>query len=288
MTNYYYLPDFITGMGTYKILIRHLESHSEALRENVAVGGIFGCPTNCIWNGGVLNTGSVFYTKEALERIAMYYKIHHVPLQLTFTNSQLADHMIYDTYSNLIAQIFEDELNEVLVVSPILEEYIREKYPKYKIVRSIIGTDSSPYDIDGKYYHSVLDRKMNHNYEFLNTIPHERRGTIELLVNEGCKFDCEFQYSHYKAFGKDQINFCQPSFQCPHKTEFVFKNMVENSPSYISPEDILTIYNQLGFNRFKVSGRLNPSAIIENIVFYLYKYPYQRDVRILMSNALHC
>jgi len=36
----------------------------------------------------------------------------------------------------MVTEICENELNEIVINSPILEDYLRDKYPKYKFISS--------------------------------------------------------------------------------------------------------------------------------------------------------
>jgi collagenase-like PrtC family protease len=57
-------------------------------------------------------------------------------LRFTFSNSLLEEKHIYDTYCNLIMEEADTGNNEVIVNSPILEQYLRENYPNYKYISS--------------------------------------------------------------------------------------------------------------------------------------------------------
>ena len=81
-----------------------------------------------------------------------------------------------DVYSNRILEIFHNGKNEVLVVSDELEKYIREKFPKYKINRSIINTEKVPFLL-GDYNLSVMSKFKNRDFEFLNSLTDNEKNT---------------------------------------------------------------------------------------------------------------
>ena len=87
-----------------------------------------------------------------------------VALRYTFTNTLLREEDVYDSYCNECMKLGNNGLNEVLVNSPILEKYIREKYPKYRIISS---TTKGIKTIDGlnkeleKYPIVVADYTLN-------------------------------------------------------------------------------------------------------------------------------
>jgi hypothetical protein len=87
-------------------------------------------------------------------------------LKFTLTNPVLELVDCYDRYSNTILALAENELNEILIVSPILENFIRNKYPNYKINRSIISTTGQEETLDNylqeleKYNKIVLPRRL--------------------------------------------------------------------------------------------------------------------------------
>ena len=59
-----------------------------------------------------------------------------IPLRFTFTNPLIEEKHLSDKVCNDILKMADNGMNEVIVMSPILEQYIRENYPGYKITSS--------------------------------------------------------------------------------------------------------------------------------------------------------
>jgi collagenase-like PrtC family protease len=49
----------------------------------------------------------------------------------------LKDTDVHDRYANYIMRNMDNGINQVIVANPTLEEYIRNNYPNYSIIRSV-------------------------------------------------------------------------------------------------------------------------------------------------------
>ena len=280
-------PDFYTGVNIYVKLVELYRRGPEAFREDVNLTHIFGSIPGMTWNGGSVIQGGVTDIRQLVE-IAGIYEAFNIPLKLTLTNPMLEEQDIYDRYCNSIVKIFENEYNEILVSSPILEEYLREKYPHYKFDKSIIqNTITQDQDTiedyikileQHKYETIVIPRTKAKDMEFLNKIPKEYRKNIEILLNDVCPLYCPKIGIHYTQIGKAQLydlSYMECANQCVSKSLYP---AYTNSDAMISYNEIKTIYEPLGYSEFKISGRWSKISIILNIVPYLIKPEYQKDV----------
>ena len=57
-------------------------------------------------------------------------------MRFTWTNSLLTEEHLQDTYCNLIMRLADNGMNQVLVNTPVLEQYLRQKYPGYQYISS--------------------------------------------------------------------------------------------------------------------------------------------------------
>lgn len=48
----------------------------------------------------------------------------------------------------------------------------------------------------------VLPRRVLKDFDFLNSIPIEKRNKFKILCNDPCPINCPFLYEHYKNYGK--------------------------------------------------------------------------------------
>ena len=92
-------------------------------------------------------------------------------------------------------------MNECIVMSPILEDYIRHNYPKYKLTSSTCKRITDPAKLEeelGKDYSIVVvDYDFNNNFEVLEKLP--RKQDCELLVNACCEPGCPRRSAHYHS-----------------------------------------------------------------------------------------
>lgn len=287
MTAKFNLPDFYTNPTTYTFLFELQQDNPEIFLDNTEIVSIFGCVPNCIWNGGSTFFGTTLLRKGLEEIVNLYNNIWHMPLRLTFTNCLLKEEHCYDSYCNLVAEVFETGMNEILVASPILEKYLRQHYPNYKYCRSIIAAENIPYDTS--YDLTVLKRCYNNNWEFLNSIPKEERHKIEILCTDPCPVDCPRIYEHYKEFATAQIAF-DPSLKSPcsqgeKRTKFQHYEAARTNPTFVTRELIDQKYLPMGFDQFKISGRMSIGQAIGQAVEYLIKPEYHVDVTCMLIDA---
>lgn len=291
MKRYFNVPDFVNGQDTYSFFLNLKNRFPYAFYEDYEIMSVFGCFSNCIWNGGSNYNSPVFANGPKVKDVIDFYNQElNLPVRFTFTNPILEEKHYYDTYGNLIAELGHNGKNEILVSNPGFEEYLRANYPNYKYIKSIIGTKDQPVFLDDKYYMSVMRRRMNNNWEYLETIPMEKRSKIEFLCTDPCPDNCPRIYTHYQAHARTQLNFGfpDPNNDCTMndvKGPFINKYCATLETS-ISREQIEKDYIPRGFNVFKLSGRFNLGAIIMNLTNYLTKLDYKEDVAELLINNL--
>lgn len=276
------MPDFLDGRLIYGATIDLMRDHPEAFYDDTRIASIFGCFPGCIWNGGSINFYPYWFKREIELLIRWYNEVLNIPLRFTFTNPLVQEKHLNDTYGNLIAELGHNGKNEILTSSRILENYLREKYPNYKYCSSIVGTDTEPYATDPHYGLVVMRRKMNNDWEYLDSVPMEHRHKIEFLCNDPCPDNCTRIYSHYRDLGRAQIEMDPASgkTECSmleKRGTFQRYNM-HSLKAYISRDMILNDYLPKGYNQFKTSGRGNPWRMVHNICEYMVKPEYHEDV----------
>lgn len=286
------LPDFETGLSTYNIIQKYKRDYPYIFfNKDDKIASVFGCLKGAIWNGGSFLLDAGAHTKDAIKYFVNFYNNQGIPLRFTFTNPLIEEKHCYDSYCNMIAETAHNGKNEILVVSEVLENYLRKNYPNYKYIRSIIGSSEKPYDPDEKYYMSVMRRNMNNNWEYLDTIPKEHRSKIEFLCNDPCIDNCPRIYSHYIDFAKIQLNFeksISSNWKCTNKPDHPFEYYTtKQRASYISRAMIETEYLPRGYNQFKLSGRSNISKIIYNVTDYMIKPEYRADMIAILYEAYY-
>ena len=282
----YYTPDFAMGYPIYKKLFSLWKEFPYIFRENVKISHIFGAFPNMIWNGGSYCLQAPF-NLELVKEIRDYFNDENINLQLTFTNPLITKETeCYDTYCNLILELFDNGKNKVLVTSPTLEAYIRKNYPNYKIDKSIITTKDLSLDYNKeleKYDRVVLSRRLLNNFDYLShNIKEENRSRVEILANELCPIDCPRLYTHYEHLAQVQKYLCSPIecelSSCTNNQKSRYEWNRSEKQMVLSYNDIVRDYLPLGYTEFKLSGRWNHLNIISSLIPYLIKEEYQIEM----------
>ena len=275
----FYCPDFFNGKDVYAALINWKRTYPEVFNPDVNIKYIFGCLPNMLWNGGGVdhNTGCVDLA--TMQEIKEFYNLLNIHLQFTCTNPLVEEKHLSDTYCNTILKEFENQGHEILVSSPILEQYIRNTYPGYTISRSIVNTRTDlewEAILDTQYHNIVLPRRHTKDFDYLNQIQQQYRNRIEILCNDPCPIDCPCLYSHYERYANHTLfnkQFTIDELKCNNikLDNLPFRFDMNGLVTY---KDILQSYYPLGYTEFKLSGRGHKTTIATSVVPYLIKPEY--------------
>lgn len=277
----FYLPNFYEknfyNVNTY--FIENLRDHPEYFYDNIRIGAVYGAFPGSIWNGGRAMCGSATM-KEVFGTIEHYRKLN-IPIRFTYTNPLIKEEHLDNVYVNNITRLGNNGYNEILVNSSILEEYLRNKYPKYKFLSSTtkcLLNDKDIIEESKKYYLTVLDYRKNNNLEFLSSLPNPE--SYELLINAYCDPECTRRQEHYNMLGKAQLdNQITERFICNIKKNNFFEAL-ESFDTVIKVEDLYSTYVDLGFQHFKIEGRTDHIIdVIESYLYYMVKPEYKDKVR---------
>ena len=275
----FYLPDFYYKYQLNTELAIMMRDHPEFFMDGISIGAIYGSFPGAIWNGGRLMSGGADQAN-IVNTIAGINNLG-IPIRFTFTNCLLEKHHVYDTYCNLIMGAADNGMNEVLVNSPILEEYLRAKYPNFKYLMSTTRCERDVRRINEacKKYHLVVpDFRDNKDLDFLSRL--EDKDKIELLVNAYCNPDCPWRSEHYQALSSDQLWFRNSAtfVGCDAMSRPFHEAL--NLATTIKADELYGAYADMGFTNFKIEGRtLHTFEIIESYVHYLVKPEHKDRVR---------
>ena len=278
---YWHLPGFCYFRLLNQVIMNLMKDYPDKFREGYCIGSVYGTFPGAIWNGGRAVFGIT--GKKDMESVLKIYNSRGIPVRFTWTNSLLEEKHVHDTYCNLIMQLADNGLNQVLVNSPALEQYISEQYPNYKQISSttkrITDLDKLKAELEKGYELVVLDYDLNHNEEVLTAIQ-DKAEKIELLVNEVCYPECPMREEHYRQQSRMQLEFdVNTAFPCPNRIrEHAFKECMSR-PSFITNEQI-SEYIERGFVNFKIGGRGMPIDYVkESYLYFLVKDEHQNFVR---------
>ena len=275
------------------------KQYPDYFRDGVKVVSFFGSFPFSLWNGGRLIVNDQC-DAEFVKRVVSSINGKGIPVRYTFTNPLIKEEDLDDAFCNYCMKVADNGMNEVLVFSPLLEEYIREKYPSFKIdsstCKELRDVDQLNAELEKNYRYVVLDYNMNNNWELLENIGHKEK--IEVLVNALCIPNCPRRGDHYKNIAINQKIMEQnkklPKERqkkiVPWTCEYGDRNCIhtiQDYSTYVSPEMIWEKYVPMGINNFKIEGRTaNIFSLVETYAHYMIKPEHQGEVRVLMLKNL--
>lgn len=287
----FHLPDFATHYKLNLVFSMMLENCPYYFRDGVEIASFYGVFPPSLWNGGRTQGGVC--SEDFVKTVIRTFNNRGIPLRFTFTNPMLEEKHLDDEFCNMVMKLADNGLNEVIVFSPLLEDYIRAKYPNYKITSTTCKRITDPADLAAElekdYHIVVVDYDLNNKFDVLEKLPNKEK--CEFLANACCDPNCGMRSEHYRLIGEQQIIYCEHlknhpdkpfnmadysdrtlskdiDCDCRHRTIFDIKGL----STHISPDDIWNKYVPMGFNQFKIEGRTaGKLALIENYMYYMIK-----------------
>lgn len=299
----FHLPDFSGNFKLNLLFADMLKNRPDFFREGVEIASFYGVFPPCLWNGGRTQGGMT--DKNFIKGVIKTFNDRGIPLRYTFTNMVLEKKHLADDRCNMILNLSNNGLNEAIVASPVLENYLRRNYPKFKLTSSTckrLNTEEALLaELEKDYHIVVLDYDFNNRFDVLEKLP--RKGDIELLVNACCEPECPRRIEHYKAIGAQQIAYCdhirkypnlpfdiekhdpQNFRACPFSQRGIFD--IRGLKTHISPDDIWEKYIPMGFEQFKIEGRTASQLnVIETYMYYMAKPECRDEARFFLLKLM--
>lgn len=299
----FHLPDFSGRFKLNLLFADMLKQYPHYFREGVEIASFYGVFPPSMWNGGRPQPGVC--DPQYVKAVIKAFNDRGIPLRFTFTNPALEKKHLNDTFCNMVLNLAHNGLNEAIVVSPILEDYIRTNFPKYKLTSSTCKRITDPEKLEEElskdYSIVVVDYDFNNNFDVLSKLP--RKEDCELLVNACCEPSCPRRAEHYHTIGLMQIAYNEhlkkyPNMpfnankidtkhleSCPFGQRGVFD--IRNLRTHISPDDIWEKYVPMGFEQFKIEGRSSSNLnIAETYMYYMAKPEYRDEARFNLLKAM--
>ena len=276
----YSLPGLYSCYNLNKAFMLTIEEYREVLRSEVQIASVYGCFPPAIWNGGRKVNG--FCSMEQISEELEFWNSRNIGCMFTFSNSEIKENHIYDSFCNKLLSIAYNELNGVIVNSDILRTYIQRVFPDYKIISSTTKCLKSIEEFESECKKKidvvVLDYSLNHS-DRLSLISHPEKA--ELLVNAYCRDNCPERLLHYKVLSKSQLEFEDKSSF--HECKYVlddFYTIRDSRKSFITVNEVENYYLQ-GINKFKIEGRTNSIFdVLESYIYYLVKPEWADRIRL--------
>lgn len=300
---HFFLCGAFESFAFLQVFLKTVKECPKMMKDNVVIDSVFGSPT-CVWNGGRA-LADVYYDRKQLQSIHDTYANLDVKVRFIFTNPFLNEHDLYDRYCNLVMSIFQDMSPEIVVNSPLLEEYLRNNYPAASFVSSttkrLRSSEAQLNEFSHDYKYVCLDYDYNYNFEFLDSIPQRERDRVEILINSTCPRGCNARVLHQEFSAKRQLEFnsdddCESERfygECPKikrimQASSLLDDTTKNiyiGTNYIFPQD-LDNYLDKGYSHFKIQGReLKTSQLFAEFLPYIVRPDfYPMAISILNSD----
>lgn len=296
----FHLPGLRQNYPLNMLILSMLEKKPEYFREGVKIASFFGEFPMSLWNGGRKSPDDQC-DAGFIENVIRSINAKGVAVRYTYTNMFLDEEDLKDPYCNFCMKAADNGKNEVLVVSPLLEAYVRKNYPSFKInsstCKEIRDIDEVNRELQKDYHLVVLDYNFNNRFDELERIK-INRGGCEILVNAVCQPDCPRRGKHYENEAKNQKIMHKNRTRTPDRQiplspwhcEYGEHNefhTIQGYCTYVSPEDIWEKYVPMGFTNFKLEGRTaNLFYMLEVYCHYLIRPEYRVDAATTLLNSM--
>lgn len=295
----FHLPGLRYNFPLNMVFNSLLKSHREYFREGVEIGSFFGCFPTALWNGGRFIPNDQCDSK-FVKSVIKSINAEGIPIRYTFTNPLITEKDLSDPYCNFCMEAADNGMNEVIVFSPILEQYIREKYPSYKINSTICKQIRTPEELNAElekdYQYVVLDYNYNNKFEILDKLNHPEK--LEILTQTLCTPNCPRRTEHFQQISKDQRTVLENRNLPPEKRKPIMGwqcvygetgslHSVMKSPTFVSPESIWNEYVPRGITNFKIEGRTaNLFSLVDYYTYFMCKPEYAGLARLTILKTL--
>lgn len=288
----FYLPDFFYLYKLNMAFIDLWKEHPERFYEGVVIKALYGAFPPAIWNGGRCVQGIA--SAENIRNTVKAINDAGVTVRYTYTNCLLEEKHLYDTFCNLTMDAAANGMNEVIINSPILEEYIRENYPTFNIISSttkrLLKPDDYEKEFKKDYSMVVLDYALNNTDALFENagVFMSNASRCEILVNAWCTDNCPMRSRHYRQLSLQQLEYAQetPDFQPCQSIGADFYTVKENRKSFVTKHDIFYKYAQHGYKNFKIEGRTMPACdVLESYLYYMVRPEHVDTTRLKMIRS---
>lgn len=302
----FHLPDFSEHFRFNLVFLNMLENCPQYFREGVEIASFYGVFPPSIWNGGRTIGGRC--DESFVRGVIKTFNNKGIPLRFTFTNPVLKEEHLHDEFCNMVMRLADNGMNEAIVNSPLLEQYIRETYPSYKLTSStckrLTDADAVAGELEKDYHIVVLDYDLNNKFDLLEKLPHKEK--IEILANACCDPGCKLRKEHYRLIGEQMIWYNKHLKEHPEKpfniNDYTDDNVstrikcrcsertifeVKDFPTHVSPDAIWNKYAPMGFEQFKLEGRTASNMyLVECYMYYMIKPEFRDEARMLFYSNL--
>ena len=254
----------------------------ELLGENHKIKYVYGS-TRCKWAGGRFSRYDIKNLR-FIEKILTKTIFYNTTPVFTFTNTSINEEDISDKFCNGLLKIISELNCQIILVSDLLYDHIKENFPNIKLVSSIIKStylkvkdkDETQHinDLTEKFDRVVIRpefaMKKNFNFTDIKDI-----SKLEILINQNCIFDCPASDAHYRLFELfdkqliNEKNFSEATIKlCP---AYMNPNAARNSLNETQIEKLINA----GITNLKLQGR---NFHFNAVLIELFSYYFKNDI----------
>ena len=240
------------------------------------IGSVYGSVRSS-WGGGQ-PSGWVGVDREAAESIIFKHNYNNISCCFTFSNYNVEEKDLKDETANLLLDVASqgDYQNFAIVSSELLAEYIRNTYPKIKLISSMLKpiyefddfSETPDYynDLCERYDRVVIRPEFSFDENFLKKLKYKNQ--IDIMVNYDCIPNCPISRKHYDFYSQVELGIKERSEDFCHlekrKAQSVYNTTL------MSNDDMDRVL-KLGFNSFKLRGRrFTKGQVIELFGQYIF------------------
>jgi collagenase-like PrtC family protease len=162
------------------------------------------------WSGG--RESGCAIEPAVLDDVLEEYRRRDVGFNLLFSSHLLGPDDLANEYGNRLLAKLHDQRNGVVVCDGPLADYVRERFPKYRLIRSVINAYLDeviyrhPHAIVRYFQERVRDydrvvvpSELNLRFDVLDQLD---KSKLEFLVNNNCFWHCPFVIKHYTQIAR--------------------------------------------------------------------------------------
>lgn len=282
----FYVPGFYENVSLYAMLADFVEHIPQWFYDDFKISAAYGTFPNCIWNGGRTYYGAI--NRTMMEKTVEELNKRGIAVRFTWTNPLLEEKHMSDTFANVCMEVADNGFNEVLVNTQVIEDYIREKYPNFKIISSttkcLRTLDLVEKELEKDYYLVVLDSSLNTDERIFSLKDRDR---LEILVDHGCMMNCPNREHHYLITGEAQLKYDVVHLPTCPACIHDFNGLMQKE-HFITREMLNERFIPAGFKHFKLDGRsFQAEKLVDSLLYYMVRPEFREKMKAIIKKEIY-
>ena len=283
LKNYFILPG-LYSLQKINIGIKLLQNNFPFyFYQNTYIYYVYGSFPNSIWNGDNLIYSKYQPLNNEIINIMQNYVNNNLILIQNFNNSEINKNDCENTYCNLLTDwsLSVSIGNQFSVNSKKLSEYLIQKHPN--ISKIYIGPNNSIPLNNNEQFEYFLNPIHNTNIEELKKLKNKNK--VIITLNPICPL-CNNKNECGLRENLAQLNYDPQSSKNNICSFLKFKQYQLSKNKKIEPNQIIKLYNEIGFNHFFIEEYPSIDENIEEYLFFLIKPEYYQSAKDLLNEFI--